>query len=301
MIHVEPNRETMGATVTGIDLHKPMSDADFADILLALGSHCVLRFPDQLLSATELRDFSARFGALQTGLASSEPEVPEVSILSNVKQGGKYIGLPDAGQDWHTDMSYNRVPGYVNVLVAYRVPVRDGVVLGATEFCDTAAAYEGLPEAMKQRLADAVATHDLNKYWEHMRQEKGSARAPLTAEQRRMRPPVDHPVFLTHPVSGRKVIYVNPGFTDFIRGMDRAESDRILADLFAHIMKPEYRYVHRWRQGDLLIWDHLNSWHYAVPDYGPEEYRLMKRCQVMADRILDPAFVQRSLAARVAA
>jgi hypothetical protein len=98
--------------------------------------------------APALRDFSARFGALQTGLVSSEPGVPEVSILSNVKEGGKLIGIPDAGQDWHTDMTYNRIPGFVNVLVAHRVPVRDGVVLGATEFCDTAAAYEGLPEAL---------------------------------------------------------------------------------------------------------------------------------------------------------
>jgi taurine dioxygenase len=298
---IEPNAEVLGATITGVDLHKPLSDADFAEILLALGRHCVLRFPGQLLSAEELRDFSGRFGALQTGLANSEPGVPEVSILSNVKQEGKYIGLPDAGQDWHTDMSYNRVPGYVNVLVAYQVPVRDGVVRGNTEFCDTAAAYEALPEAMRQRLADAIATHDLNKYWEHMRREKGSTRAPLTPEQRKLRPPVQHPVFLTHPVSGRKVIYVNPGFTDFIHGMDRAESDRILAELFAHIMKPEFRYVHRWQQGDLLIWDHLNSWHCAMPDYRPDESRLMKRCQVMADRILDPAFVQRSLAARAAA
>jgi taurine dioxygenase len=301
MIHVEPNREVMGATVTGIDLHKPLADEDFADILIALGRHCVLRFPGQLLSASELRDFSTRFGQLQTGLGSFEPDVPEVSILSNVVEKGQLIGIPDAGQDWHTDMTYNRIPGFVNVLVAYRVPVRDGVVLGATEFCDTAAAYEALPEPMKQRLANATAVHDLNKYWEHMRREKGSKRAPLTPEQRKARPPVEHPVFLTHPITGRKVIYVNPGFTDYINGMERAESDRILEGLFAHIMKPDYRYVHRWQQGDLLIWDHLSSWHYAVPDYGPDEYRLMKRCQVMADRILEPTFVRRALQARVAA
>jgi len=298
---VEPNHGVMGATVTGIDLHKPLSDGDFADILRVLGRHCVLRFPGQLLSATELRDFSARFGHLQTGLANSEPEVPEVSILSNVVENGKLIGIPDAGQDWHTDMTYNRIPGFVNVLVAYRVPVRDGVVLGATEFCDTAAAYEGLPDAMKQRLANATAMHDLNKYWEHMRRDKGSKRAPLTPEQRKARPPVEHPVFLTHPITGRKVIYVNPGFADCINGLDRAESDRVLEDLFAHIMKPEYRHVHRWQQGDLLIWDHLSSWHYAVPDYGPDEYRLMKRCQVMADKILEPSFVRRAMQARATA
>jgi taurine dioxygenase len=296
MIRVTPNEgEVMGAEVTGIDLHRPLSDADFADILRALGRHCVLRFPNQLLSAEELRDFSARFGQLQTGLASSEPGVPEVSILSNVKRDGQYIGLPDAGQDWHTDMTYNRVPGFVNVLVGYEVPVRDGQVLGATEFRDTAKAYDDLPDDLKRRLADAVATHDLNKYWEHMRREKGSTRAPLTEEQRRKRPPVQHPVFLTHPISGRKIIYVNPGFTDFIHGMDRAESDRILQQLFDHILQAKYAYVHRWRKHDLLLWDHLSSWHYAVPDYRPDEYRLMKRCQVMADKVFDPGFVRAAL------
>ena len=301
MIQITPNDAVMGATVTGIDLGQPLVPEDFADILLALGRHCVLRFPGQLLDAPALRDFSTRFGALQTGLVSSEPGVPEVSILSNVKEGGKLIGIPDAGQDWHTDMTYNRIPGFVNVLVAHRVPVRDGVVLGATEFCDTAAAYEGLPEALRQRLDGAIATHDLNKYWEHMRREKGSTRAPLTEAQRAARPPVEHPVFLTHPVTGRRIIYVNPGFTDFIHGMPREESDAVLAQLFDHVMRPEYRYTHRWQQGDLLIWDHLSSWHYAVPDYGPDEARLMKRCQVMADRILDPGFVRQALRPRLAA
>ena len=290
----------MGATVTGIDLRKPMSDEDFADILVALGAHCVLRFPDQLLAATELRDFSARFGELQTGLANSEPGVPEVSILSNIVENGKNIGIPDAGQDWHTDMTYNRVPGFVNALVAYKVPIRGGVVLGATEFYDTAAAYDGLPTALKLRLANATATHDLNKYWEHMRRDKGSTRAPLTEEQRKRRPPVEHPVFLTHPINGRKIVYVNPGFTDFIIGIDRAESDSLLDELFSHVMKLEHHYVHRWQQGDLLIWDHLSSWHYAVPDYRTDEHRLMKRCQVTANKIFDPDFVLRTLQGRTA-
>lgn len=303
MIHVEPTGEALGATITGIDLHRPLSDGDFAAILRALGRHCVLRFPEQLLSATELRDFSARFGALQlaSGLGHAEPGVPEVSILSNIVEDGRNIGIPDAGQDWHTDMTYNRIPGFVNVLVGYKVPMRDGQPLGATEFRDTAAAYDDLDPALKARLVTATAVHDLNKYWEHMRRDKGSTRPPLSEEQRRRKPPVEHPVFLTHPISGRKIIYVNPGFTDFIIGMDRAESDRVLEALCAHIMQPRYAYVHRWRERDLLLWDHLSSWHYAVPDYRPDEHRLMKRCQVMADKVFDQAFISAALSARAAA
>ncbi len=300
MLTFTPNPgEVLGATVSGIDLTQPVADADFARIFRALGDYGVLRFPGQLLDAPTLRDFSARFGDLQvsSGLGAHEPGIPEVSILSNVKQDGKNIGIPDAGQDWHTDMTYNRIPGFVNALVAYKVPVRDGQVLGATEFRNTVLAYDELDPALKARLATATATHDLNKYWEHMRRDKGSQRPPLSPEQRAKRPPVQHPVFLTHPITGRKVLYVNPGFTDFIDGMDRGESDRILAQLFEHILKPRYRYIHRWQENDLLLWDHIGSWHYAVPDYRPDEYRLMKRCQVMANKVMDPEFVRHTLAA----
>jgi taurine dioxygenase len=197
-------------------------------------------------------------------------------------------------------MTYNRVVGFVNVLVAKRVPVRDGKVLGATEFANTQAAYEGLPPEIKAKLANATATHDWNNFHELMRR-KGSKRPALTEAQRGQRPPVSHPVFLTHPITGRKVIYVNPGFTVKIDALDPDESRDTLDYLFAHVLKPEYRYVHRWTVGDVLVWDHIGTWHYAVPDYGPDEYRLMKRCQVLADRIFDAKFQEQTLGAAIAA
>ena len=298
MIKIQPTGQILGATITGLDLKRPLSNADFAALLRALGEHGVLRFPDQLLSATELKAFSARFGELQVlPMQPGEPGVPEVSILSNVIENGKPIGVPDAGQSWHTDMTYNRVVGFVNVLVAYAVPMRDGMPLGATEFTNTQAAYDDLPNDVKLRLADATATHDFCKYWDMMRREKGNSRPPLTHEQRRMKPPVHHPVFLEHPISGRKVIYVNPGFTEKIDGMPPDESGKMLEFLLEHVLKPKYRYVYRWSVGDLLLWDHIGTWHNAVADYRPDEDRHMKRCQVMADRIFDPQFVRTALAA----
>ena len=105
---------------------------------------------------------------------------------------------------------------------------------------------------------------------------------------------MSHPVFLTHPITGRKVIYVNPGFTVKIDGMDPAESRQLLDELFAHVLQPQFRYVHRWAVGDVLLWDHIGTWHNAIADYGPGEYRLMKRCQVLANAIFDPAFVAES-------
>jgi taurine dioxygenase len=130
-----------------------------------------------------------------------------------------------------------------------------------------------------------------------IRREKGSSRPPLTDEQRRMKPPVHHPVFLEPLISGRKVIYVNPGFTERIDGWPPDESSEMLEFLFEHVLKPEYRYVYRWSVRDVLLWEHIGTWHNAVGDYRPDEYRLMKRCQVMADRVFDRQFVQNALAA----
>lgn len=301
MLKVAPGKDTLGARITGIDLNEPLSNEDFAGVLRALGEYGVLCFPNQPIEAEALRAFSARFGALQViaGAAGrTEPGMPEVSVLSNVVKDGKPIGIPDAGQDWHTDMTYNRVVGFVNVLVAKMVPLREGRPLGATEFANTQAAYADLPQEVKTRLADATATHDWNHFHELMRR-KGSKRPALTEAQRSERPPVSHPVFLTHPITGRKVIYVNPGFTVKIDPLDEEESGRMLESLFAHVLKPEYRYTHRWSVGDVLVWDHIGTWHYAVPDYRSDEYRLMKRCQVLANRIFDPGFREQAL--RVAA
>src|SRR5262245_60337713 len=118
MTAVEPTGQILGATVQGVDLAKPLSDADFATILRALGRHGVLRFPAQRLEAVELRDFSRRFGLIQATLTGRhhEPGMPEVGYLSNIIENGEPIGITDAGQDWHTDMSYNETVGFLNVL-----------------------------------------------------------------------------------------------------------------------------------------------------------------------------------------
>lgn len=299
MMKIEPGKSTLGATVTGVNLSQPLSDADFVRLAHALADHGVLRFPNQPIDAAALRGFSRRFGSLQgmsSGVADRcEPGFPEVSILSNVIENGRPIGIPDAGQDWHTDMTYNRVMGYVNVLAAKMVPVRNGVVLGGTEFTDTQAPYDDLPAGVKERLADATATHDWNNFHEIMRA-KGSKRPALTAAQRAERPPVSHPVLLTHPISGRRVIYVNPGFTSSIDGWEPAASREMLDFLFAHVMKPQYRYLHQWAVNDVLAWDHLRTWHCAVADYTADEYRLMKRCQVLADRVFQPDFLAKAAA-----
>ena len=284
-MQVKPTGETLGATIEGLDLARPLSPDDFDAVVRALGRYSVVRFPGQKLTGRELRDFSARFGTLEINVANAyqEPGIPEVMILSNIVENGKPIGLADAGQDWHTDMSYSRTIAFANVLYAIEVPRRDGRALGATAFCNMHAAYEGLPDELKRRLEGMTVLHDFNKFWEMMRRERGSARPALTEAQRRAKPPVSHPIFLTHPLTGRKVLYANPGYSMRINELPEKESADTLDFLFAHQTKPEYRYVHTWTEGDVLMWEDFGTIHNAIADYGPDEHRLVKRCQVMAD------------------
>jgi len=179
-------------------------------------------------------------------------------------------------------MSYNQVIALANILHAREVPTRHGMPLGETQFRNMHKAYEDLPEELKKKLEGRTATHDFNKYWEISLSRPGTTRKPLTEEQRRKRPPVSHPVFMTHPITGRKVLYANPGYTMWIDGMDRAESDAIVDFLFRHQTRLDYQYAHHWAVGDVLMWDNIGTVHYAVADYMPDEARYMRRLQIMA-------------------
>jgi taurine dioxygenase len=283
---IAPTGEMLGAVVEGLDLSRALSEREVDDVLRALGQHAVLRFPQQDLTASQLAEFSARFGELEVNVANAyqEPGLPQVMILSNIVEGGRPIGLADGGQGWHTDMSYSRIIAFANVLYGVRIPYRNGVALGGTEFRDMRAAYDDLSGELKRRLDGLTALHDFNKFWEMMRREKGSQRAPLTEAQRKAKPPVSHPLFLTHPITGRKLLYANPGYTIRINELSERDSDEMLEFLFAHQLQDKYRYLHRWQTGDVLMWDDLSTIHQAVADYGPDEPRLVKRCQVMATR-----------------
>jgi taurine dioxygenase len=284
MMRVTSSGETLGATIEGLDLARPFSDGEFEGVVRTLGERGVVRFPGQKLTGRQLADFSARFGELEINVANSYQEhgIPEVMILSNVVEGGRPIGLADAGQDWHTDMSYSRTIAFANVLYGIKIPRRDGRTLGATEFSNMHAAYEDLPVEMKRDLEGMTVLHDFNKFWEMMRREKGSKRPPLNDAQKKAKPPVSHPIFLRHPITGRRVLYANPGYAVRINELPEKESDRTLEFLFEHQLRHEYRYAFHWEEGDVLMWEDIGTIHNAVADYGPNELRLIKRCQVMA-------------------
>lgn len=289
-----PMPGTLGARVQEIDLSLPLMGAQTDALLLALGRYGVLEFPNQSLTTAQLKNFSQEFGSLyiSPGGRAQAPGFPEVMILSNMVVNGQPLGLKDAGQSWHTDMSYAPVIALANILYGTTIPHRDGKPLGDTQFRNMHAVYEDLPEDLKQRLADKTITHDFNKFWDMMRARPGSTRPPLSETERKARPPVSHPAFLTHPLTGRKVLYANPGYAIAINGLPKAQSDAILEQLFELQLQDKYLYSHKWSQDSVLMWDNIGTTHNAVADYGPDEHRYMQRCQVMSDRLFGPGGTQ---------
>jgi taurine dioxygenase len=283
-MRIAASGKALGATIEDIDLAEPVSDGDFRQILRALGAHGVLCFPRQRIEAADLARFGRMFGELEVKVSNKfyEPGHPEVMILSNMTRDGKPVGLGDAGQGWHTDMSYHRQIALANVLHAIEVPVRDGRPLGDTQFQNMHAAYEDLPDEIKRRLEGRTATHDFAKFWDMMRNRPGSLRGPLTPEQRAKYAPTSQPIFRTHPITGRTLLYCNPGYAVRIDGMDEGESAELLEVLFAHQAQEKYFYAHQWTKGDVLMWDNIGTVHNAVPDYRADEPRYMRRVQVMA-------------------
>ncbi len=289
-MNIVASGKTLGARVEGLDLSRPLSPTQFREIEQALGKYGVLVYPSQTLSSRQLRDFAANFGQLEINVANAfqEPGLPEVMILTNKRDAdGKPLGFSDAGQDWHTDMSYSQMIAFTNILYGIEIPHRDGEPLGNTEFLNMHAAYDELPDAWKQPLEGMTITHDFAKFWDKMRLKTGGARPPLTPAQRAAKPPVSHPVFLKHPITGKKVLYANAGYSMRINELPETESDKLLSFLFEYQSQEKFKYRHRWSVGDVLMWDNMGTVHNAIPDYAPHEHRYIKRCQVMADRYFE--------------
>ncbi len=199
---------------------------------------------------------------------------------------GKNYGSPDAGQGWHTDMSFNAIPARATMLHALKVPMRDGQPLGDTLFSSMYAAYDALPQDWKRRLEGLRAEHDFAKFYNYMIEAKGSPRPPLTPEQRRTKPPVVHPIVLRHPWTGRQCLYADPGYTTRVIGVAERESEEILSFVFEHQVQERFQYRHKWRVGDVLMWDNCATIHMATGGYDASTPRLMHRAQVLGDDAL---------------
>jgi len=289
---VTPLNSEVGAEITGIDLSKPLDEATFAAVRDAFFKHSVILFRDQQISESQQIDFSRRFGELEIHVLKQflHPQYPEILLISNVVEDGRNIGIVDAGRYWHSDLCYKPVPSMASALYSIEIPRDDkGEALGDTLFASVAASYDALPDNLKKRIAGLKALHSLEHTFDRSRKDadirteqidnKDLSRTSVTAEQKKIAEAV-HPVVRTHPVTGRKSIYVNDSTTVKITGVSDSESEDILGELRARCIRQEFVYRHKWRTGDLLMWDNCSSQHQAVADYAWPQRRRMHRTTI---------------------
>ena len=276
---IRPFEAALGAEVRGVDLSQDLDDASFAAVERAWNDHSVLLFRDQVIDKVRHIAFSRRFGALEVHVLDQylHPEYPEILIVSNLMDDDRHVGIYDAGRYWHTDLSYMAVPSRGSLLYAIEVPHdAAGNALGDTLFASTAAAYDALAPEMKRRISGLTAEFSLaNRHAKLVAD--GDPDAALSDAHRERTPPVVHKVVRTHPVTGRRSIYVNEGQTARILGLPDDEACDLLHELCTHCTRPEFVYRHRWRAGDLLMWDNIPTQHLAICDYALPQRRYMHR------------------------
>lgn len=282
VIQIVPTGAALGAEIRGVNLAQALDDATFRRIDDAFNAHGVVYFRGQRLTEAQHIGFARRFGELEINVNTEYglPDYPEMLLVSNIMENGRHIGLADAGRTWHTDMSSYARPPRCSLLYAREVPVdAEGRVLGDTLFTSSAAAYDALPQATKDRLAGKRAIHSYLAKMQAREKAVGLTRT-ITAEHLAKTPPTLHPVFRTHPVTGRKCLYVTEGECTGIEGIPDAEALALIAGLHAHLIRPEFQYRHQWQVGDLLMWDNCTCQHLAIKDYDLPQRRLMHRITV---------------------
>ncbi len=271
---IRPITSVLGAEVASVDLSRPLADGTFEAIREAFDRHSVLVFRDQELTPEQHIAFSRRFGPLMVHVFAEDllDGYPEIYRLSNVVIDGVRQGRPDAGQYWHSDLTYEERPSLGSVMYALEVPP----VGGDTMFASTAHAFEQLSPVMQGMLEGLTAIHEFgHAFGRHNTTSLGVAQDTLDR-----RPPVAHPVVRVHPGTGRKCLFVNPGFTVRIEGMRDAESALLLDYLYRHMTRPEWVLRHRWRTRDVVMWDNRALLHSGTGDYDAGTPRHMHRTTI---------------------
>jgi taurine dioxygenase len=278
-VQIRPIDGPVGAEVVGLDLAKPLADADFARIHRAHLDHHVLVFRDQRITPQQQIDFSRRFGPLQIHVLHQFllANHPEILIVSNIVENGQPTGLGDAGHYWHSDLSYKERPSLGSMLHAQELPA-DG---GDTLFANMHLAWDTLPAPLRKAVEGLRAEHSYLAKYEELRQ-RSPWRPKLSDEQVAQVKPVVHPVVRTHPENGRKALFVSEHFTTRIVGLPEDEGRDLLAQLFAHSVRPEHLYRHRWQAHDMVFWDNRSLMHLAAgcPD---DQRRRLYRTTIEGD------------------
>jgi taurine dioxygenase len=266
-IDVEPLSPMIGAEIRGIDLARPLSNQQHAEVHEALLKHLVVFFRDQDIDLDQQKAFARRFGKLHIHPTAPSPEGhPEVLVIK-ADDTSKAI----AGNRWHTDVSCDAEPPMGSILHMRKLPPSGG----DTMFANMYAAYDALSAPMRQFLGGLKAWHES----EHVH--RGTLGQKLR-EGLKEYPRSLHPVVRTHPETGRKALFVNSGFTTRIDGLGEKESRAVLDLLFDHVRTPEFQCRFRWREKSLAFWDNRSTQHYALWDYFPHS-RLGYRVTICGD------------------
>lgn len=277
MPQVVPNKAALGARIEGLDRSAANQPAVAALLNQALAEHLLLVIPGDPMTPEQTREFSTAFGQPQRQLLRYKRSgaVPDVSVMvSTLMADGTTDKTAIRAEDWHTDDSYFAVPAKATLLHSIEIPSQGG----ATWFCNMHSVFEALPEATRKRIDGLRAIHGYDTPRARNRP------SPRTPEEIAETPDVEHPLVRTHPVTGRKALYLNPNRLDRIVGLERAESDALLDELADEARKPQHHFGHVWTRGDIVVWDNRATMHRVVIDYPEGEPRIMQRVLIEGDR-----------------
>lgn len=281
MIDVVPVSEAIGAEIRGVNLG--YIDTNTLDqIQQSWISHCVLLFRDQQITARELVKFSKHFGDLDIAPPNENGQVgvdgfPEVLVLSNVKENGRPIGALGNGEaQWHTDMNYIDQPPLGSVLLGVEVPDQGG----NTGFCNMYGALEELPDLLRRQIDGLQIKHDSSTNSAGLLRKGADLVTDVTAC-----PGAVHPIVRTHPETGRQALYLGRRRNAYIMGLPAADSEALLDDLWAHATQPKYAWHHKWREGDVIMWDNRCVMH-RRDSFDETKRRIMHRTQIKDDQLV---------------
>ncbi len=291
-VSITPLHQDFFAEVTGVDLRQPLDDETFEEIRDAFHHYAVLLFPEQPLDDDQQIAFTEQFGPLERALDTALGGTPEIANLSNVDDKGEKFHGEDlralflsGNQRWHSDSSFKVVPAMASALSAREVPPEGG----ETEFADMRAAYDALPEAQKNELDGLEAEHD------YIYSQGQISLEALTESEKPELPPVHHPVIRTHPVTGRKSLYIGRHASHIV-GQPVEESRALLAKLLEDATEPQFVHSHRWRVGDLVMWDNRCVLHRGRPWDDSKYKRVMHRTTIAGEAAENPWLIGQTAA-----
>ena len=270
-IRVDPVSTALGAEISGLDLGKPLTEAALAEIRRVFGERGVIFFRDQRLTPEQHLAFARRVGGIDVNrFFTAVPGYPEIAEVRKEPEQRRNIG-----NGWHTDHSYDLAPAMGSMLYAREVPATGGDTL----FAGMYAAYEALSDGLKTTLEGLKAHHSSRHvFGAEAHAQRGDLRSRIGNPELATQDAI-HPVVIRHPETGRKALYVNPGFTLRFAGWTEEESRPLLDYLYRDAVRPEFTIRFHWREGSLAFWDNRSTWHFAVNDYHGER-RLLHRITI---------------------